>query len=149
MPLTIGKLAQNAGVRVDTVRFYERLGLLPPAARSASGYRLYDEGAVARLRFIRRAKALGFSLDDAAELLRLARGGTRPKVRAVAQARLEQIDAHLRELHALRAVLAELLGRCRGEGTVAGCPIVEALNESPLHAQFSSKNRRTARGGAR
>lgn len=124
---TIGKLAQRAGVRVDTVRFYERLGLLPPARRSSSGYRLYGEDAAQRLKFIRRAKALGFSLEDAAELLALAKGGSRTKVRALAQERLTQIETNIRELNALREALAGLVDHCHGEGAVEACPIVEAL----------------------
>jgi MerR family copper efflux transcriptional regulator len=138
MFLTIGKLAERAGVGVDTVRFYERLGLLPRATRSESGYRLFGEEAAERLRFIRRAKTLGFSLSDAAELLRLADGGTRPKVRAIAQARLNQIESSIRELTALRSVLADLLGRCRGKGTVTGCPIVESLSECTHGAKLDS-----------
>jgi len=91
--LTIGKAARQAQVGIDTVRFYERQGLLPAASRTASGYRLYTADDVDRLRFIRRAKTLGFSLDEIAELLRLNAGkGTRGSVRKLAQRRLEDLE---------------------------------------------------------
>ena len=84
-PLTIGRLARRAGVGIDTVRFYERARLLPRPVRTASGYRTYGDADVERLRFIRRAKALGFTLDDIAELLTLSQGkGSRGAVKALA-----------------------------------------------------------------
>lgn len=87
--LTIGKVAKQAGVGIDTVRFYEREGLLPEARRAESGYRLYSLDDVDRLRFIRRAKTLGFSLEEIAELLRLnAAKGSRSDVKRLAQRRL-------------------------------------------------------------
>jgi DNA-binding transcriptional MerR regulator len=138
-PLTIGRLAQTVGVGIDTVRFYERAGLLPAADRSPAGYRLFGAAAVARMQFIRRARALGFSLDDAAELLKLADGGTRASVRRVAQRRLDEIEARLRELGALREALSALVDHCNGRGAVDGCPIIEALvpparAAAPVHA---------------
>ena len=95
--LSIGALARTAGVGVDTVRFYERAGLMPQAARTASGYRSYAAGDADRLRFIRRAKALGFSLDEIAELLRLAEGkGGRAGVKALALKRLRDLEQKIR-----------------------------------------------------
>ncbi len=97
--LTIGKLATAGGVGIDTVRFYERAGLLKKPQRTAAGYRLYAESDAARLRFIRRAKALGFSLEAIAELLRLSDGGgRRGAVRALAERRLAEIEQKLSEL---------------------------------------------------
>src|SRR5690349_19187830 len=103
----IGKLARAAGVGVDTVRFYERAGLLPEAPRTASGYRTYAAADVGRLRFIRRAKALGFSLEEIAELLRLAQGkGGRAAVKALAERRVLDLDRRIRELTTFRDTLA-------------------------------------------
>ena len=126
--LTIGKLAAAADVRIDTVRFYERAGLLKKPSRTASGYRMYDESDATRLRFIRRAKALGFSLDEVAELLRLNDGGgRRGAVRAVAGKRLSEIEHKLAELGRMRATLRHLVHECHGDGPLAGCPIIEAV----------------------
>lgn len=125
---TIGAAAKAAGVTVDTVRFYERHGLLSRAARTASGYRLYGESDVERLKFIRQAKALGFSLDDVADLLRLQEGkGSRAQVRARAQGRIDDLDRKVRELTAIRDALASLMRQCSGDGPVAGCPIIEGV----------------------
>ncbi len=126
--LTIGKLAAAAGVGIDTVRFYERAGLLKKPARTPSGYRKYALTDAARLRFVRRAKALGFSLEEVGELLRLNDGGGRRKaVRAVAQKRLAQIEQRLAELESMRKTLRHLLHECHGDGPLEGCPIIEAV----------------------
>ena len=130
--LTIGKLAREAGVGIDTVRFYERAGLLPKAQRTASGYRLYQPGDADRLRFIRRAKALGFSLDEIAELLQLNAGkGTRASVRTLAQHRLDDLNQKIAEMTAIRDALSHLIKRCSGDGPVAGCPIIEGVLAKP------------------
>lgn len=124
--LTIGKLSSQSGVGIDTVRFYEREGLLPKAARTQSGYRVYTRDDVDRLRFIRRAKALGFSLEEVAELLRLnVAKGSRASVKTLAQQRLADIDQKLSEMTAIRDALATLVKRCTGTGEVKGCPIIE------------------------
>jgi len=108
-PLTIGRLAAAAGVRIDTVRFYERAGLLKKPQRTAAGYRLYAEADAGRLRFIRRAKALGFSLHEITELLRLNDGGgRRGAVRALAERRLAEIEQKLVELSRMRQTLRHL-----------------------------------------
>jgi MerR family copper efflux transcriptional regulator len=126
--LPIGRLAQRAGVGVDTVRFYERAGLLPKPVRTASGYRMYGEDDVSRLRFIRRSKALGFSLEEISELLALSAGkGGRAGVKAVAERRLHDLDRKLKELKTMRDTLAHYARQCSGHGPVAGCPIVEAV----------------------
>ena len=126
--LTIGKLARQAGVGIDTVRFYERAGLLPKAQRTASGYRLYEPRDADRLRFIRRAKAVGFSLDEIAELLQLNAGkGTRASVRKLAQHRLDDLNQKLEEMTAIRDALSHLVKRCSGDGPVSGCPIIEGV----------------------
>lgn len=130
---TIGHAAKAAGVAVDTVRYYERSGLLPVAARGDSGYRLYAKADVERLRFIRQAKALGFTLEDIAGLLKLQDGGgPRAQVRATAQARISELDRRIRELTAIRDALVALEAQCHGSGTVAGCPIIEGVQSVSL-----------------
>jgi Hg(II)-responsive transcriptional regulator len=134
-PLTIGRLASAAGVRIDTVRFYERAGLLKKPQRTAAGYRLYAQADAARLRFIRRAKALGFSLDEITELLRLNDGGgRRGAVRALAERRLAEIEQKLVELSRMRQTLRHLVDRCHGDGTLSGCPIIAAVLATQLRA---------------
>lgn len=126
--LTIGRLARAAEVGIDTVRFYERAGLMPPAPRTASNYRLYGPADVERLRFIRRAKELGFSLEEIAELLRLSEGkGSRAGVKALAEKRLLDLDRKIRELTVLRNTLARYAKECSGSGPVEGCPIIGAV----------------------
>jgi len=126
--LTIGRLAHAAEVGIDTVRFYERAGLLKKPQRTAAGYRLYAESDAGRLRFIRRAKALGFSLKEIAELLRLNDGGgRRGAVRALAERRLAEIERKLTQLSRMRETLRDLVHQCHGDGPLAGCPIIEAV----------------------
>jgi Hg(II)-responsive transcriptional regulator len=126
--LTIGKLATAAEVSVDTVRFYERAGLLKQPSRTASGYRLYDAGDATRLRFIRRAKALGFSLEEIGELLQLNDGGgRRAAVRSLAERRLAEVEQKLAELGRIRDTLRGLVQRCHGDGSLQGCPIIQAV----------------------
>ena len=132
--ITIGKLAKLAEVGVDTVRYYERQGLLPPASRSESGYRQYSRDDADRLRFIRRAKTLGFSLEDIAELLELhSPSGDRAEVKRVSQKRLASIEHKIRELTAIRDALASLVTRCSGHGSIDECPIIEGVLAQGLH----------------
>lgn len=129
---TIGRLAKAAGVNIDTVRFYERQGLLRPAPRSGGGYRLYGPAEVQRLQFIRRAKALGFSLEDVGELLRLTEDGQdRGQVKAIAQRRVADLERRIGELERMRSILAHHATHCSGHGGLQGCPIIEALLGEP------------------
>lgn len=127
--MQIGHLAQRAAVPVDTVRYYERLGLIPQPERLPSGYRDYGEDDVRRLRFIRRGKALGFTLDEIRELIGLTASGTadRGAVRALAARRLDEVDRQLLVLQDVRATLGRLVEDCSGRGPVAGCPIIERI----------------------
>ena len=126
--LTIGRLAKQAGVGIDTIRFYERRGLLPSPARSASGYRLYRDDTTTRIRFIRRAKKLGFTLDEIENLLRLQdQGGTKSAVRNLTETKLAQINSKIDDLIRMRTVLTELFGKCSGSGKVDSCPIIDAI----------------------
>jgi DNA-binding transcriptional MerR regulator len=124
----IGEAAGTAGVNAQTLRYYERRGLLKGISRRASGYRTYDEDDVRVVRFIKRAQELGLSLDDASQLLALRR--TRPqerhRVRAVAEARLHDLDQRIRDLKRMRTALAALVRSCHA-GADAECPILEAL----------------------
>ena len=127
---TIGTVAREAGVSVETVRFYEREGLIPTPARSASGYRQYPAATVARLRFIRRAKALGFSLRDIRALLALRVDPARrsAEVKAHAQAKIADIAQRIRTLRRMHTTLVDLSEACDGCGPVRNCPILDALD---------------------
>lgn len=117
-PLTIGRLADEAGVHVETVRYYERRGLLAPPPRTASGYRQYGEADVWRLDFIRRAKDLGFTLAEVGTLLETDARGERSadRVLATAAARLAAIEQQVADLTATRARLRALLAVCEDGG---------------------------------
>jgi DNA-binding transcriptional MerR regulator len=125
----IGQLAKRSGVPIDTVRHYERIGLLKPAARLASGYRRYGEAEQKRLRFIRRAKALGFTLDETRELLALGAGRDVQKIRKAAAARLGDVERRIEELSRVRDSLRQLIAACPGHGRAESCPILNALSQ--------------------
>ena len=126
--LTIGRVARNVGVRPSAIRFYERQGIVQPAARGANGYRLYSNDAVKLLLFIKRARALGITLEEINRLLHLVSQGQQPcdHVKQVARSHLREVDQKIRELKALRNQLESLLSRRvtkSQEGEL--CPIIE------------------------
>jgi Hg(II)-responsive transcriptional regulator len=125
----ISEAAAQAGVNVQTVRYYERRGLLPKAPRRASGYREFPADAVRIVRFIKRAQELGFSLEEVNELLQLQRSAKRdrPRIRKIAERRIAQIDQKIDELERMRKALRHLVHACH-EGTTLECPIIEALD---------------------
>lgn len=127
--MTIGKVAKSAGVNPATVRYYERRGLLPPPRRRPSGYRDYDAEHVRRIRFIKRAQELGFTLREIHELMALRHdpGADCGDVRRRAAGKLADLDGRLRDLEAMRRVLADLVAACAGTGTTDACPILSAL----------------------
>lgn len=129
--LTIGIVAKQTGVAVETIRFYERQGLLAEPARRPSGYRTYAPPVVRRLRFIKRAKALGFSLREIGDLLSLRVDGnsTRADVRARASAKIGEIEVKLRQLDQMKHALESLAASCTGKGPTGECPILEALEK--------------------
>lgn len=127
--LSIGQLAQQAGVAIDTVRYYERNGLLAPAGRLASGYRRYGTTELRRLCFIRRAKALGFSLDDIRTLLTLSDEQDVSRIREAAQRKRDDIERRIAELERIRAALDTLITACPGHGRAEACPILRALTQ--------------------
>ncbi|MEJ1979000.1 MAG: helix-turn-helix domain-containing protein [Acetobacteraceae bacterium] len=126
--LAIGDLAKRTGTKVETIRYYERIGLLPKPARTEGNYRSYDNEHLGRLSFIRRARDLGFSLDQVRELLGLAdqRDRSCEAVDVIARQHLAEVEHKIADLNALRDELADLIGRCR-HGTVAECRIIETL----------------------
>ena len=126
---SIGQLARRADVAIDTVRYYERNHLLQPAGRLASGYRRYGETELKRLRFIRRAKALGFSLEDIRGLLALSEGQDVAKVRQAAQAKRADMDRRIAELERIRDGLDRLITACPGHGRAEACPILLSLTQ--------------------
>ena len=127
--VTIGTVARRAAVSIDTIRYYERAGLLPAPRRRASGYRDYDPGVVERLRFIRRAKDLGFTLEEIRELLALSTDRERgvKSVKRRAEARPDQVRQRIRELQRVQRGLQKLIDACPGHGALEHCPILRAL----------------------
>lgn len=125
----IGEAAEQAGVNVQTLRYYERRGLLPRPPRRTSGYREFPDDAVRVVRFIKRAQDLGFSLDEVEELLRLRRqsGRNRARIRSVAEQKIDQIDRKIAELERMKHALRSLVQACH-EGSTLECPIIEALD---------------------
>jgi len=123
----IGTLAKRAGVGIDTVRYYERAGLLAPSQRLASGYRRYTALELSRLRFIRRAQALGFTLNEVRDLLALSAKRDVARVKRSAQSKLEDVDKKIAALQKIRDGLATLVAACPGHGRAADCPILQAL----------------------
>lgn len=126
--LRIGEAASRSGVPAKTIRYYEEIGLLPEAARSSNGYRVYGERAVAELRFVHRARGLGFGLSEVRDLLSLWRDRDRASadVRAVARHHVGAIEAKLAELETMRRTLLDLVERCHGDDR-PDCPILDEL----------------------
>lgn len=129
--MKIGDFARRAAVSIDTVRYYEKEGLLPPPLREVSGYRRYAASDVSRLRFVRRAKALGFTLDEIRELLALSasREVDMAGLKAAATAKLADVEGRLAELTRIRNGLGMLVASCPGHGALKHCPILDALDE--------------------
>lgn len=125
--LTIARVAQAAEVGVETVRYYERRGLVPRPTRKVGAYRRYDGKHVARLRFIRRAQDLGFTLEEIEGLLKLEDGTDRRSIRRIAAQRLEQIRARIAHLQRMEHALAHLLHDCEANEKKLHCPIIAAI----------------------
>jgi len=125
--LSIGKLAEAAGVGIETIRFYERARLLPPPERTAGNYRLYDGTALARLRFIRHGKKLGFTLDEIRRLLRMSEdsGSDAGDFHDIAREKIAWIDARMNEMQAMREMLSRAMEACPGHGADRSeCPVL-------------------------
>ena len=126
--MTIGRLAKQVGVNIDTIRYYKRNGLIPEPVRRASGYREYEAADARRLRFILRAKELGFTLAEIGELLSLSADRDVRGVKRRAEERLEHVEHKIKELQRVRKGLKTLIDACPGHGALEGCPIVAALS---------------------
>ncbi|TFE68837.1 MerR family transcriptional regulator [Methylacidiphilum sp. Yel] len=128
-PLTIGKVANMAGVGVETIRFYERKGLLPKPARSLSGYRLYDQNALKTISFIKRAKELGLSLNEVKELLFLPKEGSCQRVLQKVKRKIEDLEKRIKDLRRIKESLENLANSCQKNRTEKPCPILSALED--------------------
>jgi MerR family mercuric resistance operon transcriptional regulator len=127
--ITIGKLAEAGGVGIETVRYYQRRGLLDASGPRRGAYRIYDATDVTRLRFIRRAQALGFSLDEIGGLLSLNEESDRDSARAAARAKITDIDNRIHQLQEIKSALTELVSCCERTDAPTPCPILKALGE--------------------
>ncbi len=130
--MTIGRVAENAGVGVETVRFYERKGLIAQPKRPEHGFRVYSDDAVRRLRFIRQAQELGFSLREIEDLLALRTdpGSDCADVRERAVTKLDDVESKIRQLRRIRGALKQVIAACPGRGALNSCSIIEAM-ENP------------------
>lgn len=144
----IGTASRRTRVNIETIRYYERVGLVPRPRRTEGGYRLYDGSDVKRLAFIRRSRELGFGLDEIRALLKLVdeRPGTCAEVKALGERHLGDVEAKLADLRKMRRVLKELVSRC-ADGTVPDCPLIEALYDlpdadTPVIKEFQRRDRR-------
>lgn len=132
--LTIGRLAEQSGVGVETLRFYERKGLLRKPPRTESNYRMYPADAAQRVRFIRRAQELGFSLKEILELLSMR---ARPRMKCAdvlkrAEDKIVDIDERIRSLEAMKKALSKLVSQCSGRTPVTECPILDAMDKGAV-----------------
>ena len=125
--LTIGSLADEAGVNVETIRYYQRRGLMPEPDKPAQGYRRYDATTVKRVRFIKRAQALGFTLEEIGGLLKLDEAHACAETRELASHKLQTIETKLADLAAMRKALTALLCQCDAGAMKGNCPIIHAL----------------------
>ena len=130
MSMKIGEVADRGGVNLQTIRYYEREGLLPQPPRLPSGYRVYSEPTVRRVRFIKRAQELGFTLAEIRELLslRIDHDRDRSEVRAIAEAKVADIQEKIRTLSSMKEALVRLTEHCCGHGPASECPILESLD---------------------
>lgn len=127
--LSIGALAERTGIKIETIRYYERIGLIAAPPRSAGGHRVYDQAHLRRLGFVRRSRELGFSLDEVRMLLAMADGGsTCGDVQALALRHLADVRAKIADLRRLEETLKSISDQCEG-GTMPECPIIEALSQ--------------------
>ena len=126
--MNIGQLAAKSGVNAKTIRYYEESGLLPPARRGSNGYRMYGDRDVQVLRFVRRARNLGFSVEDVGALLALwtDRDRASADVKKLARAHIEEVDQRIAELESIRNTLADLMEHCHGDHR-PDCPVLDAL----------------------
>jgi MerR family mercuric resistance operon transcriptional regulator len=136
--LTIGALANAAAVNVETIRFYQRRGLLAEPDRPFSGSRRYGEGHVMRVRFIKAAQRLGFTLDEVAELLELQDGIHCAEARRLAERRLQDVRERLASLRRVESALRQVVGRCSAARSASNCPLIASLWDSAIELRVST-----------
>ena len=129
--MTIGRFAREAGVGTETVRYYQRRGLLPVPSPRSGAYREYDEDLLRRLRFIRRVQAAGFTLREIRELLRLDRGRDRARIRDMASRKLLDLEQRMDELERIAGALRRVVHECAHGNAARPCPIIEAFDDAP------------------
>ncbi len=128
--MKIGELSREADVSVETVRYYERLGLLPKVRRTESGYRKYSEDELRRLKFIVHAKELGFTLDEIGRLLSIRSDGSEcESVRALAESKARDLESRIKKMSRMKSVLLELARQCEKKGVLDPCPVLKTLEE--------------------
>ena len=149
-PLTRGALAARTGCNIETIRFYERIGLLPAPPRSPGGHRLYGPHLVKRLDFVRKSRGLGFAIEEIRELLRLVDGGTYTcgEVERLARGHVHEIRRKIADLRKLEQVFETMAAQCSG-GAVPDCPIIDALfdPDGPAQPKASATRRASSRAG--
>ncbi len=147
--VTRGALAAQTGCNIETIRYYEQIGILPPPPRSDGGHRLYGQTLVRRLNFVRRSRDLGFTLEEIRELLRLVDGGnyTCAQVEALALEHVQDIRRKIADLKKLKIVLETMASRCSG-GKIPKCPIIDALFDAraPIRPAGAARGRVRSRG---
>ena len=129
--MTTSQLAKEASVNLETIRYYERRGLIPKPPRNASGYRQYSLEDIARTKFIKSAQALGFSLKEISEILslRMEPGTTCGDIKARVEAKIDEVEQKIADLRQMRKALLKLVSKCTGKGPIGQCPILEILNK--------------------
>ena len=132
--MTVGIAAKRAGVKIDTIRYYERRALLPKSPRTEAGYRTLTDETVQRLRFIKHAQALGFTLNEIKQLLalRLTPGKTCADVRSRAEAKTADIERKIRSLQVMKRALQQLVSACRSDGPATKCSFLENLSKEDM-----------------
>jgi len=142
MTMTIGQLAKIAGVKLTTIRFYERRGLIPDPVRTASGYRQYTDDVVLRIRFIKNAQVLGFTLEEISELLTLQNDAhvSCKTVRSHTADKITMVENKIKALNKVKKALGTLHDRCRGKGAIQeGCAILETLGSEKITQLFAGE----------
>ena len=129
--MTIGKLARHSGVSIDSIRFYERKGLLEEPLRTESNYRMYSVNAAQRLRFIKKSQKLGFSLEEIKELLRLSHDASASKadIKQITEGKIADIRVRIQDLGRMLKALKQMDECCDGQGPATECPILKSLAE--------------------
>jgi MerR family mercuric resistance operon transcriptional regulator len=129
--MTISQLARKSSVNLETIRYYERRGLIPKPPRNVSGYRQYSQEDIARTKFIKRAQMLGFSLREILEILslRMEPGKTCGDMKARVEAKIEDVEQKIADLRQMQEALLNLVSKCAGKGPIGDCPIIEILNK--------------------